>query len=72
VRVKRTEHLFSVTARAPPMMTIAFGEAFTVEVRGAFDEVKDISGAETLHTRPRRAPASANNQADRRLRRQAR
>ena len=43
MRVNRTEYLFSVNTHTPPTMTVDSGEEFTVEVRGAFDDVEDIS-----------------------------
>jgi hypothetical protein len=35
--------LFSVNTHTPPTMTVDSGEEFTVEVRGAFNDVEDIS-----------------------------
>jgi amidase len=46
----RTEYLFSVNTRTPPTMTVDSGEEFTVEVRGAFDDVEDISAVPTPFT----------------------
>jgi hypothetical protein len=43
VRANRTEYLFSVNTHTPPTMTVDSDEEFTVEVRGAFDDVEDIS-----------------------------
>ena len=40
---------FSVNTRTPPTMTADSGAEFTVEVRGAFDDIKDISaGPDTI------------------------
>ena len=46
----RTEYLFSVNTQTPPTMTVDSGEEFTVEVRGAFDDVEDISAVPTPFT----------------------
>jgi hypothetical protein len=46
----RTEYLFSVNTHTPPTMTVDSGEEFTVEVRGAFDDVEDISAVPTPFT----------------------
>jgi hypothetical protein len=40
MRVNRTEYLFSVNTRTPPTMSVDSGEEFTVEVRGAFDDIE--------------------------------
>jgi hypothetical protein len=45
MRANRTEYLFSVSAHTPPTMTVDSGEEFTVEVRGAFDDVEDCESA---------------------------
>jgi formamidase len=51
MRTNRTEYtLFSVNTRTPPTMTVDAGEESTVEVRGAFDDVQDISAAPTPFT----------------------
>ena len=50
MRANRTEYLFSVNTRTPPTMTVSSGEEFTVEVRGAFDDVEDISAVPTPFT----------------------
>src|SRR5437588_12785681 len=50
MRANRTEYLFSVNTRRPPTMTVDSGEEFTVEVRGAFDDVEDISAVPTPFT----------------------
>ena len=50
MRANRTEYLFSVNPRTPPRMTVDSGDAFTVEVRGAFDDVQDISAVPTAFT----------------------
>src|SRR6266404_3654500 len=50
MRANRTEYLFSVNPRTPPRMTVDSGDAFTVEVRGAFDDVQDISAVPTVFT----------------------
>jgi acetamidase/formamidase len=47
MRANRTEYLFSVSAHTPPTMTVDSGEEFTVEVRGAFDDVEDITAVPT-------------------------
>jgi amidase len=44
------EYLFSVNTRTPPTMTVDSGEEFTVEVRGAFDNIEDISAVPTPFT----------------------
>jgi hypothetical protein len=50
MRANRTEYLFSVNTHTPPTMTVDSGEEFTVEVRGAFDDVDDISAVPTPFT----------------------
>ena len=50
MRANRTEYLFSVNTHTPPTMTVDSGEEFTVEVRGAFDDVEDISAVPTPFT----------------------
>lgn len=50
MRTNRTEYLFSVSARTPPVMTVGSGDDFTVEVRGAFDDIDDISAVPTPFT----------------------
>ena len=40
---ERTEYLFSVNTHTPPRMSVDAGEEFTVEVRGAFDDVDEIT-----------------------------
>jgi hypothetical protein len=50
MRANRTEYLFSVNTHTPPTMTVDPGEEFTVEVRGAFDDVEDISAVPTPFT----------------------
>jgi acetamidase/formamidase len=50
MRANRIEYLFSVNAHTPPTMTVDSGEEFTVEVRGAFDDVEDISAVPTSFT----------------------
>jgi hypothetical protein len=42
MRTNRTEYLFSVNTHTPPTMAVDSGEEFTIEVRGAFDDVEDI------------------------------
>jgi hypothetical protein len=42
MRVNATEYLFSVNTRTPPTMAVGSGEEFTIEVRGAFDDIEDI------------------------------
>lgn len=39
----RQEYLFTVNRHTPPALRVASGEAFAVEVRGAFDDVPDIA-----------------------------
>src|SRR5437870_1281808 len=50
MRANQTEYLFSVNTRTPPTMTVDSGEEFTVEVRGAFDDIEDISAVPTPFT----------------------
>ena len=50
MRANRTEYLVSVNTRTPPTMTVDSGEEFTVEVRGAFDDIEDISAVPTHFT----------------------
>jgi acetamidase/formamidase len=50
MRANRTEYLFSVNTRTPPTMSVDSGEEFTVEVRGAFDDVEDIRAVPTPFT----------------------
>lgn len=50
MRANKTEYLFSVNTHTPPTMTVDSGEEFTVEVRGAFDDVEDISAVPTPFT----------------------
>jgi len=50
MRANATEYLFSVNTRTPPTMTIDSGEEFAIEVRGAFDDVEDISAVPTPFT----------------------
>jgi hypothetical protein len=50
MRANRTEYLFSVNTHTPQTMTIDPGEEFTVEVRGAFDDVEDIRAVPTSFT----------------------
>src|SRR6266571_4631843 len=50
MRANRTEYLFSVNTHTPPTMTVDSGEEFTVEVRGAFDDIEDISAVPTPFT----------------------
>ena len=63
MRANRTEYLFSVNTRTPPTMTVDSGEELTVEVRGAFDDVENISAIPTPFTPagdgPRTAPSPA-------------
>ena len=42
MRASWTEYLFSVNTHTPTM-TVDSGEEFTIEVRGAFDDIEDIS-----------------------------
>jgi amidase len=46
----RIEYLFSVNTHTQPTMTVDSGEEFTVEVRGAFDDVDDIRAVPTPFT----------------------
>ena len=45
-----TVYLFSVSPDTPPTMRIAPGEAFTIEIRGAFEDVTDIGAIPTPFT----------------------
>ena len=47
MRANRSEYLFSVNTHTPPTMAVDSGEEFTVEVRGAFDDVEDIRAVPT-------------------------
>jgi len=46
MRANRTEYLFSVNTCTPPTLAVDSDEEFNVEVRGAFDDVEDISSGE--------------------------
>jgi amidase len=46
----KREYLYSVNANTPPTMTVTSGELFTIEVRGAFDDVLDIKAVPTPFT----------------------
>ena len=50
MRTNRTEYLFSVNTHTPPTMAVDSGEEFTIEVRGAFDDVEDIRAVPTPFT----------------------
>jgi amidase len=50
MRANRTEYLFSVNTHTPPTMSVESGEEFTIEVRGAFDDVEDIRAVPTPFT----------------------
>ena len=50
MRASWTEYLFSVNTRTSPTMAVDSGEEFTVEVRGAFDDVEDIRAVPTPFT----------------------
>ena len=50
MRANRIEYLFSVNTHTPPTMAVDSGEEFTVEVRGAFDDVDDIRAVPTPFT----------------------
>jgi amidase len=50
MRANRTEYLFSVNSHTPPTMSVESGEEFTIEVRGAFDDVEDIRAVPTPFT----------------------
>jgi acetamidase/formamidase len=50
MRANRTEYLFSVNTRTPPTISVESGEEFTIEVRGAFDDVEDIRTVPTPFT----------------------
>ncbi len=47
MRTNQTEYLLSVNTRTPTTMTVDSGREFTVEVRGAFDDIEDISAVPT-------------------------
>jgi amidase len=47
---KTVEYLFSVNARTPPTLTVESGEEFTLEVRGAFDDIEDVAAVPTPFT----------------------
>jgi len=49
MRASWTEYLFSVNTHTPTM-TVDSGEEFTIEVRGAFDDIEDISSVPTPFT----------------------
>lgn len=49
-RTDKPEYLFSVNLNTPPTMAVESGEAFTVEVRGAFDDIDDIRTVPTPFT----------------------
>jgi hypothetical protein len=46
MRANRTEYLFSVNTCTPPTLAVDSDEEFNVEVRGAFDDVEDISSGQ--------------------------
>ena len=46
----KPEYLYSVNVNTRPTMTVASGEIFTIEVRGAFDDVRDIKAVPTPFT----------------------
>src|SRR5216683_1036293 len=50
MRANRIEYLFSVNTCTPPTMTVDPAEEFMVKVRGAFDDVEDISAVPTPFT----------------------
>src|SRR5262249_218727 len=50
ITANATEYLFSMNTRTPPTMTVDSGEESTIEVRGAFDDIEDISAAPTPFT----------------------
>ena len=50
MRTNHTEYLFSVNPRTPPAMSVDSGDEFTVEVRGAFDDIDDIQSVPTPFT----------------------
>src|SRR6202045_4839043 len=50
MRANRIEYLFSVNTHTPPTMTVDSGEEFRVEVRGAFDDIEDVSAVPTPFT----------------------
>jgi acetamidase/formamidase len=47
MRANRTEYLFSVNTHTPTTMSVQSGEEFTIEVRGALDDVEDIRAVPT-------------------------
>ena len=63
MRANRIEYLFSVNTHTPPTMTVDSGEEFTVEVRGAFDDVEDISAVPTPFTPACDGSATASSPA---------
>jgi len=72
MRANATEYLFSVNTRTPPTMAVDSGEEFPIEVRGAFDDVEDISAVPTPFTPACDGhPPRADNRTDCRARRQA-
>ena len=72
MRANRTEYLFSVNTHTPPTMTVDSGEEFTIEVRGAFDDIDDISAVPTPFTPACDGhPPRADNRAACRAARQA-
>jgi acetamidase/formamidase len=50
MRANRIEYLFSVNTHTPPTMAVDSGDEFTIEVRGAFDDVEDIRAVPTPFT----------------------
>jgi acetamidase/formamidase len=46
----KPEYLYSVNVKTPPTMTVTSGEPFTIEVRGAFDDILDIKAVPTPFT----------------------
>ena len=46
----KPEYLFSVNVGTPPTMRVDSGEVFTIEVRGAFDDIDDIRTVPTPFT----------------------
>jgi acetamidase/formamidase len=50
MRANRTEYLFSVNPKTPPVMSVRSGEEFALEVRGAFDDIEDIRAVPTPFT----------------------
>jgi amidase len=47
---QETAYLFSVSPRTPPTLSVASGEEFALEVRGAFDDIEDIRAVPTPFT----------------------